>query len=114
MFGYFLQPHNFFVLSPNEAVLKRICADFKGLPNGANFILIDHCVGELLSINKVSSEREHTIVAWSQDYNITCVITWCSSGLIAELRLMGDCFIRVICLIFIYYILVVSRLCQHH
>jgi len=42
-------------------VLKCICADFKGLPNGANFILIDHCVGELLSINKVSSERERTI-----------------------------------------------------
>ena len=62
MYGYFLQPHNFFVLSPNEAVLKRICADFKGLPkSGANFILIDHCVGELLSINKVSSERERTI-----------------------------------------------------
>ena len=61
MYGYFLQPHNFFVLSPNEAVLKCICADFKGLPNGANFILIDHCVGELLSINKVSSERERTI-----------------------------------------------------
>ena len=35
--------------------------DFKGLPNGANFILIALCVGEL-SINKVSSERECTIV----------------------------------------------------
>ena len=44
-----------------KVVLKCICADFKGLPNGANFILIDHCVGELLSINKVSSERECTI-----------------------------------------------------
>ena len=61
MYGYFLQPHNFFVPSPNEAV--HICADFKGLPNGANFILIDHCVGELLSINKVSSESEHTITS---------------------------------------------------
>ena len=70
MYGYFLQPHNFFVLSPNEAVLKCICADFKGLPNGANFILIDHCVGELLSINKVSSERERTIA------NIIIIINW--------------------------------------
>ena len=61
MYGYFLQPHDFFVPSPNEAVLKRICADFKGLPNGANFILIDHCVDEILSINKVSSERERTV-----------------------------------------------------
>ena len=40
---------------------RRICAEFKGFPNGANFILIDHCVGELLSINKVSSEHERTI-----------------------------------------------------
>ena len=31
-------------------------------PNGANFILIALCVGELLSINKVSSERECTIL----------------------------------------------------
>ena len=37
-------------------------ADFKGLPNGTKFILIDHCIGELLSINKVSSKCEHTIV----------------------------------------------------
>ena len=29
--------------------------DFKGFPNGANFILIDNCLGELLLINKVSS-----------------------------------------------------------
>ena len=36
-------------------VLKGSYTDFKGLPNGLNFILIDHCVGELLS-NKVSSE----------------------------------------------------------
>ena len=43
-------------------VLKHNCAGFKGLPNGANFIVIDHCVGELLSINKVSSERERTII----------------------------------------------------
>ena len=42
-----------FVPSPNEVVLKLICADFKGLLNGANFILIDHCVDKLLSINKV-------------------------------------------------------------
>ena len=40
--------------------------DFKGLSNGTNFILIDHYVGELLSINKVSSEREHTIVLHCQ------------------------------------------------
>ena len=40
--------------SPNEAVLKSICMDFKGLSNGANFILMDYCVGKLLSINKVS------------------------------------------------------------
>ena len=31
------------------------------LANSANFILIDHYIGELLSINKVSSERERTI-----------------------------------------------------
>ena len=65
MYGQFLQPHNFFVCSPNEAVLKRNCADFKGLPNGANSILIDHCVGELLSINKMSSERERTIYSYN-------------------------------------------------
>ena len=33
--------------------------DFKGLPNGAKFILIDHCVDN--SINEVSSECKHTI-----------------------------------------------------
>ena len=38
----------------------QLCG-FKGLPNGASFILIDHCVGELSSINKVSSERKPTI-----------------------------------------------------
>ena len=36
--------------------------DFKGLPNGASFISIDHCVGELLPINKVSSDCEHITV----------------------------------------------------
>ena len=39
--GNYLQPHNFFVPSPNGVVLKCICANFKGLSNGANFILID-------------------------------------------------------------------------
>ena len=48
--------------SPNEAVLKSICTNFKGLPNGANFILMDYCIGKLLSINKVSREHEHTII----------------------------------------------------
>ena len=33
--------------------------DFKGLPNCAKFILIDHCVDN--SINEVSSECKHTI-----------------------------------------------------
>ena len=61
MYGYFLQPHNFFVPSPNEAVLKHICANFKGLPNGVKFILIDHCIGELLSINKVLSKHKRII-----------------------------------------------------
>ena len=41
MGNFYTEPHNFFVPSPNELVLKRICADFKGLPNGAYFILID-------------------------------------------------------------------------
>ena len=40
-------------LSPHQ--MKCICTDFKGLSNGRNFILIDHCVGELLSINEVPS-----------------------------------------------------------
>ena len=35
--------------------------EFKGLPNRANFILIDHCIGELLSINKVWSEQKCTV-----------------------------------------------------
>ena len=39
-----------------------MCADFKGLPNGANFILIDYCIDELLSINKVSSECKCAII----------------------------------------------------
>ena len=43
---------------PNKEVLKCICVDFRGLHNGINFILIYHCIGELLSISKVSSERE--------------------------------------------------------
>ena len=38
-------------------VLKYICAKFKGLPNGVNFNLIDLWVGELLLINKASSEH---------------------------------------------------------
>ena len=40
---------------------RAVDADFKGLPNDANFILMDHCVVELLQINKVSSEHERTI-----------------------------------------------------
>ena len=42
--------YNFFVSSPTEAVSKCIWVDFKELPNGINFILIDHCIGELLLI----------------------------------------------------------------
>ena len=53
----------FLVPLPNEVVLKPIYANFKGLPNSANFILIDHWVGELLT-NKVSSESEHTIASY--------------------------------------------------
>ena len=56
---------------PNEVVLKCICVDFKGLHNGINFALLYHCIGELLSISKVSSERELTIVdSRLQTYNI--------------------------------------------
>ena len=54
--------HNIFVPPPTEIVLKCICVDFKGLPIGTNFILIDHCFGKLLSINKVSSEHKQTMV----------------------------------------------------
>ena len=43
-------------------VLKCICTDVKGLPKGADFISIDYCVGELSSINKVSSEPEHIYI----------------------------------------------------
>ena len=62
--------------------------DFKGLPNGANFILIDHCVGELLSINKVSSEHEHTIVQrtfeklhryYAEPLDLVCFLVCCLS-----------------------------------
>ena len=35
-----LQPHNFFDPSLNEAALKCVCAGFKGLPNGTNFIMM--------------------------------------------------------------------------
>ena len=47
----------------NEEGLKCICVDFKGILNGPNFILIDLLVGDLLSINKVSSKPEPTIVS---------------------------------------------------
>ena len=52
-----------YVTSPNGAVLKCICVEFKGLPNGVNFILIDHLIGELLSINKVSRKRLSQLLA---------------------------------------------------
>ena len=35
---------------PHQSTLKFVCVDFKGFPNGANFILIDHCIGKLLLI----------------------------------------------------------------
>ena len=39
-------------------------ADFKGFPNGASFINIAHCIAELLSISKISSESECTIATY--------------------------------------------------
>ena len=55
-------------LQPYKIKASANLCRFKGLPNGANFILIDHCVGELLSINKVSSERQRTIAIYSYAY----------------------------------------------
>ena len=41
---------------------EMLCVEFKGLPNGANVFLIGLWVGELLSINKVSSEHGQMFV----------------------------------------------------
>jgi len=49
--------------------------DFKGLPNSINFILIAHCVGKLLAKNKVSSERERTIVNVTKTRKVQAVFT---------------------------------------
>ena len=84
---------NFFVCSPNEAVLKYNC--LKGF---LKFILIDHCVGELLSINKVSSEGERTIHT-----SLKLLLNWLNAS--CKLKLA---FVHNVC---IYYLFVLSLGC---
>ena len=54
------KPHNFFAFLPNEAVLDWFVWILKSFLMVQISFLLVHFVGELLAINKVSSERQHT------------------------------------------------------